>query len=126
MNDRERLRGNPPPASAGFQVKSETFLFVDAPGALSLIADKHGTAAIVMTGYANLDGILLARVAPDRIVIPLFAPEFDAPQALEHLAELHYRGKVTVVAPRLPAPRMVLAELRASAPGMAVDLLSEP
>lgn len=61
--------------------------------------------------YAELDADLLARTAPDLVIIPLFTADHDANAMIERLVALGYGGKVAVLAPPLPNPPLVEREL---------------
>lgn len=67
---------------------------------------------------------LLAQVAPSCIVLPLFAPGYDAAMAIERLEMMHFAGQIIVLAPFLPHPRMVEDELRALCPGGRLVLIA--
>lgn len=73
--------------------------------------------------FADLGPALLARLRPDEVLCPLFAPGFDAAAVIERLAALGFRGRVLVLAAGLPAPAAVAEELGAIAPAIAVAVL---
>ena len=84
---------------------------------------------VPMTGvthlrFADLTAALLARMRPSLILLPLFSPGYDATTAIETLEALGYRGRLTILAPDLPKPRLVERELRNLGPGMRLTLIS--
>jgi hypothetical protein len=78
----------------------------------------------VQRASADLCAALLADLAPERIVLPLFAGPCDAMTVIEQLQALHYTGKIVVIAPPLPRPDLVERELRAAGPGARLTLVT--
>lgn len=74
--------------------------------------------------FADLTADVLALLEPTLIILPLFAPNYDAMTAIETLEELGFAGKLTVLAPDLPRPRLVERELRSLGPGNRLTLIS--
>ncbi len=70
----------------------------------------------------DLDADLLAQTRPDLVIMPLFTADQDAMALIEALVALGYMGKVAVLAPTLPNPRLVERELRGL--GLRVTLIS--
>lgn len=101
--------------------RSGTTLVIDAPDAMTFAAHLPGEEFVV-AGYAALDGALLARVRPSRIVAPLFGRGFDATNVLAALERLGFAGPVVIAAPRLPDRRMVERELAALTPGLRIEI----
>ena len=103
-----------------------------APALCILALDlQPALAALVPDGarvhearFEALDSALLARLRPDRVLLPLMTPEHDAIQMIEQLCRLGYGGMIVVVAPPLPQPRMVERELRNLGPGQRLILLT--
>lgn len=98
-----------------------------------LALDCHGLLAprgpiplprAVQHASADLSAALLARLKPERIVLPLFAPACDAMAVIERLEALGYRGLIVVIAPPLPKPALVERELRALGPGDRLVLVT--
>lgn len=98
-------------------------LVVEAGHALPLIYAHPRQFSIVLARFNNVDKNLLARVQPDCILFPLFAPTFDAAQMVMLLARLGYKGHACAVSGSLPLPKMVENELRGLARGMTLDLI---
>lgn len=71
---------------------------------------------------AELTAEVLKCLQPDLIILPLFSADYDATSAIETLLELGYTGRVTVLAPQLPNPRLVERELRGL--GLPLTLIS--
>lgn len=72
--------------------------------------------------YYDLDAAVLARIAPDLVIMPLFAGDLDAVAIIARLVALGYGGRVAVLAPTLPNPRLVERELCGL--GLRVTLIS--
>jgi hypothetical protein len=81
-------------------------------------------ADIRHVSLANLDAAFLAEHQPDFLILPLIAESYDATTAVALLESLSYLGRLAVLAPSLPKPRMVEAELRALGPGARLTLIS--
>ncbi len=79
-------------------------------------------AMVAHRNFADLDGNMLALTCPDLVIMPLFAADQDATAMIERLVALGYQGKVAVLAPTLPNPRLVERELRGL--GLRVTLIS--
>ncbi len=87
--------------------------------------------------FAALDAATLARLQPDLVVFALFGPALfgpalfgpaqtnaaeqgppqDAIAVIERLLALGYAGRMVVICPTLPAPKLVEAELRSTGTG---------
>lgn len=94
--------------------------------AILLVGTAKGPVGAVRVGFARLDGALLARLAPARVICDLFAGDGDAMMVAEVLAALGWRGRLTVLAPGLPNRRMVQQELQSIAPWIRVEVVAEP
>ena len=79
---------------------------------------------VVHLRLADLTADLLAEAAPVTIFLPLIAPQGDAATAVERLEELGYGGRLIVLAPALPRPRLVERELRCLGPGARLTVIS--
>ena len=84
--------------------------------------DAVPAPSITHASSHDLDAAMLARVAPDLVIVPLFAGDLDATMIIERLVALGYCGRVAVLAPTLPNPRLVEQELRGL--GLRVALIS--
>lgn len=74
-----------------------------------------------------LDAETLRKAAPDLVLCALFAADLasgDAFALVERLETLHYRGRILVICPTLPSPRMIEAELQALGPGPLLTLIA--
>ena len=92
-------------------------LFLGPAGPLPMTDVQH-------IHFADLTADLLATVKPSRIILLLFAAGYDAVTVVEMLEDLGYVGKLTVLAPALPRPRLVERELRSLGPGTRLTLIS--
>lgn len=103
--------------------REERVLALDCQG---LIAPKGPIPlpGAVQRASAELSAALIAELQPERIVLPLFAGPCDAMTVIEELEALGYRGKIVVIAPRLPKPALVERELRAAGPGERLFLVT--
>ena len=95
----------------------DCLLFLGPGGPLPMTGVTH-------LRFADLSAALLAATNPSQIILPLFAAYYDAMSAVEMLEDLGYIGKLTVLAPDLPKPRLVERELRSLGPGTRLTLIS--
>ncbi len=67
---------------------------------------------------------VLAR-APEtkEIISPLFADSFDATELAYELFRAEFRGALTIVAPKMPQPDLILQELRSICPHVTLALV---
>ena len=92
-----------------------------------LLLGPDGTFPIPGTLYirfADLDAAFMTQNQPGLMIIPLFAAGYDAITVTERLQDLGYAGRIAVMAPNLPKPKLVEAELRAIGPGERLSLIS--
>lgn len=75
--------------------------------------------------FRDLTETTLQDIAPDVVVAPLIASDFDALDLLDVLSAMNYRGRVRIHAPKLPNRQIVLRELRSVAlrGGMSLELM---
>ena len=67
---------------------------------------------------------VLSRAPETReIIAPLFSDTFDAMELAEELFRADYTGALTVIAPSLPEPELVLEELQSICPDARVQLV---
>lgn len=90
-----------------------------------------GCAALIVpmpdllhVSLAQLDAAFLEAHQPSLIIFPLFTATFDATAAIEQLQALGYAGRLAVLAPDLPNPRLVEAELRGMGPGNRLTVIT--
>lgn len=74
--------------------------------------------------FAELRPALLAELAPTVVVMPLFSAGQDALSMIEALEAAGFAGRILVIAPTLPRPRLVERELRAAGPGDRLTLMT--
>lgn len=82
--------------------------------------------SIAVDGPDKIDAVLLATMAPDKVVCPLFSDNYDALVVAQLLTKLGFGGTLMVVAPDLPNPRMVEREIRNQAGGLKVAVVVRP
>ena len=83
-----------------------------------------GVKGVLHHSFAELDAAFLARIQPSLLVLPLFAASYDAAVAVETLEALGYQGRIAVMAPDLPKPRLVERELQVLGPGARLVLVT--
>ena len=82
--------------------------------------------SIAVDGPGKIDSVLLATMAPDKVICPLFAADYDALVVAQLLTKLGFGGTLVVVAPDLPNPRMVEREIRNQSGGLKVAVVVRP
>lgn len=100
-----------------------TALAIDLRDAPRLVQREAPGWSVVVTRFSLMRGPVLLRVAPDLVMFPLFGDGYDALQVVERLGELGYRGRLCCVTEPLPAPEVVLGELRAANGGRGLRLV---
>ena len=104
-------------------IASGNVLAIEVKNAQAIVAELEPQNSVVHARFAALDRQLLDCVTPICVMFPLFSADFDAFQVIERLNALGYCGKICVVTPSLPAPDMVLAELRALTARQTLQLI---
>lgn len=74
--------------------------------------------------FNALTAEMLAKLAPTVVIMPLFTTEHDALAMVEALEALSFTGRIVVMAPALPNPKLVERELRAAGPGVRLTLVT--
>lgn len=69
---------------------------------------------------------LVTQAAPDIILSPLVADDFDAVDVAEKLVSLGFGGRYRAISPNLPDARLIRDELRGFAPQLDFDILLMP
>jgi hypothetical protein len=94
----------------------------DAPGEGSARPEEAD-----LISYSALPDFPVLPEGLELVVAPLFCEEFDALEVIEALGSKGYRGKLRIVAPKLPNRQIVLRELRAHAgrQGITLELYDE-
>ena len=85
-----------------------------------------GADVIAVAGPEGLDAVLLATLGAECVVCPLFDADFDAMAVATRLATLGFQGRLQVIAPELPNPRMVEREIRSQAGGITLQIIQRP
>ena len=104
-------------------LKRLRLLILDVPDLSSRIARCRWAPLVTEVTPGALSAELLHRVDPDCIAFSLFSMNIDSHRLLLALRKLGYAGNVVVVSPRLPQPRMVMAELRSHADRIRLRLI---
>jgi len=76
--------------------------------------------------FANLNDIspeFLQTLAPDVVLSPMVARRFDCLDVAQVLYTSNFTGRFRVVAPWLPNPAVILAEVRSLCPGLDFDFM---
>jgi hypothetical protein len=102
---------------------TERYLVVDGVPLTLRALEQSGFAPLVHTRFEHLDAKLMAHVRPDTVLAPLIGSGFDILDLCDLLSVLGYRGRLVAFAPKLPDLRLVAAEVRAHAPGVAFEAL---
>jgi hypothetical protein len=85
-----------------------------------------GADVVAVAGPEAIDAALLSSLGADCVVCPLFDAEFDAMAVAARLEALGYVGKLQIIAPELPNPRMVEREIRSQARSIKLQILQRP
>lgn len=98
-------------------VEGETFsglriLVVDPTQALPQVLNGITGATISITTLNKIDADLLARIAPDMVLSPLFSADHDILDLARRLDQLGYQGALRAYSPPLPNARLVQGEVR--------------
>ncbi len=85
-----------------------------------------GADVVAVAGPEAIDAMLLSSLGADCVVCPLFDAEFDAMAVAVRLEALGYGGKLQIIAPELPNPRMVEREIRSQARSIKLQIIQRP
>lgn len=96
-----------------------------------LVVGELGGAALPLTPwqvlrFAEIDEVgaeLLDAVRPDIVLSPLLSRSFDCVDLAQILSFTGFRGRYRAVAPRLPQPELIVAEIGQLCPDIAFDLI---
>lgn len=113
----------PRPTLAPLSLDGEAVIACDC----ELFLGPNGPLPMQGVTHLKLEEItaqILSAIGPTQVILPLFTAQHDAAMAIELLEELGYRGRITVLAPALPKPRLVERELRALGPGLRLTLVT--
>ena len=93
--------------------ESDRLLLVETgPSLAPLIQQFPGGVSMIYCRFTTISPEFVRRVAPDCILSPIVARQFDIVDLVRLLDRCNYRGSVVAVTDPLPAPTMVLTELR--------------
>lgn len=85
-----------------------------------------GADVVAVAGPEAIDAMLLSSLGADCVVCPLFDAEFDAMAVAARLEALGYVGRLQIIAPELPNPRMVEREIRSQARSIKLQIIQRP
>jgi hypothetical protein len=103
--------------------RSRRWLIIDPARPLTSIAPFVETDELLYSRFDTLDAALLARVAPDLVLAPLIAAQFDILDLVPALDRMGYRGPVVIQTRPLPRADLVLGEIRALFPAQRLCLM---
>jgi hypothetical protein len=100
---------------------------------VGIAAARFADAGLRPDEAASIDYPALPDYAPqlptlELVVAPLFCASFDALEIMDTLHKQGFRGRLQIVAPKLPNRQIVLRELRSHAArhGLMLELVEEP
>jgi hypothetical protein len=93
------------------------------PSRLTLLA-RH--LVPLMLPAEAVTGTVLERLRPPAVAMALFCPVNDASRMLSRLERVGYRGRIALLSPPLPKPRMVERELRKQFPALRIWVVELP
>ncbi|MEL6681182.1 MAG: hypothetical protein AAFQ09_00880 [Pseudomonadota bacterium] len=82
-----------------------------------------GLENVNFSSIAELDGNLLFQKAPDVILSPLVADEFDAVDVALKLIDIGFRGKYLAIADQPVDAQLIINEIRSLSENLDFDLL---
>ena len=81
-------------------------------------------AGFSFCGFRDLSPERLAVIAPDVVLSPLVGEDFDVTDLARLLHDCGFTGRYRAVASQLPAPDVVLREVRGVAPCLDFDIFT--
>ena len=78
---------------------------------------------IAFAEFHEITEELLQALTPDIVMSPVLTRAFDCLDLAQTLHDSGYRGRLRVVAPDLPNPRVIQAEISALCPGLDVAFI---
>jgi len=90
------------------------------PSLADLQAEGDCPQDTLAVSFARLGDIAPGLAEVDLVLAPLVCADFDAIEVIESLGRLGYRGRLRILAPKLPNRQIVLRELRAEALGRGI------
>ena len=105
--------GKPPSRiSFGESFVGRRILVVEPQQALPRTLRGVAGAQVFVTQFHTLDHRLIARVQPEVVLAPLFAPDHDILDVARRLDRFGYTGALCAYSPPLPDTALVRAEVR--------------
>ena len=78
---------------------------------------------ITFADFSDITDELIATMSPDVVISPLLCRSFDCLDLAAALCGAGFRGRLRIMAPKLPRPEVVLGEARALCPKIDIDLI---
>lgn len=125
-------RNAPPPNGISFPEREalswagRRILVVDPAQSLPQALRGVQGASITLTRLSQINAQLIARVAPDVVLAPLFSPDHDILDLARVLDGAGYRGPLRAWSPPLPDSALVCAEVRQIWGTRDFDILEVP
>jgi len=113
----------PYPTLADHLFKDDRMIAIDCAGVFGPLWPVS-LAGIGQFRFEDMTAALLLTHKPDLVLMPLFADDFDCISAIERLELFGFTGRMLVLAPNLPKPRQVEAELRGLGCGERLVLIT--
>lgn len=116
---------DPAPLPGGGSVPVSVLLVgLDDNGVQSLPTGVVPSGALLhfISSLSAVEPDILSDLRPQLVVTPLMGVGFDAHDLALRLTSLEFGGVLRVLAPPLPKPEMLRAELSHAAPGLTVDV----
>jgi hypothetical protein len=103
---------------------TRVLFIVHRPGSTPPFAQSYGPG-IEAVDFEGVTAPLLARLKPQFVVSALFTPGFDILDLAQCLQSCGFQGAYRAINDgALPKPALVLREVRASCPGLDVDIVA--
>lgn len=118
--------GSSLPANAGFSLAGRRILVVNPSQSLPQALRGVQGVSITIARLSMIDAQLLARVAPDVVLAPLFSPDHDILDLARLLDRAGYTGPLRAWSAPLPDSALVRAEVRQIWGARDFDILEVP
>lgn len=79
----------------------------------------------VFTSFNDITAQMIAAKKPEVILSPLLCPTFDCIDLAIILRNINYKGRYRIMAPALPKPKVILAEISVLCGNLDVELIFE-
>ncbi|PYF13046.1 hypothetical protein C8J30_101431 [Rhodobacter viridis] len=112
--------------TAGLSLTGRRILVVDPSQSLPRALRGVQGANVTIARLSMIDAELMARIAPDVVLSPLFSPGHDILDFARLLDRLGYKGPLRAYSPPLPNTSIVCAEVRQIWGPRDFDILEVP